>query len=277
MARAIALIYIGRGRPIWARGRANQRAVERERDIDAVIGLALSPTHTKRGPGVLYALLTDHTNLLSKRRHSFGVHIPEAFVRPSWNTRERRVLDAQDHVFAMSRYVERSVAHDYGVSPNKIVVVRAGPSLDVDFKRDGVVKNYRCHNVLFVGLDPIRKGLPTLLRAFEQVARAFPDAHLDVVGVHGPPTAHVRYHGRIRGEPLKQLFYGAQIFAMPSIREPFGIVFLEAMWSGAVCIGANHSAMPEIIDDGVTGYVVEPQDERELSRRIIELFANPDR
>ena len=261
----------------WARGRANQAAVKREHDVDAVIGLAMVPTHTNRRADLTYAILTDHTNLLSKRSPNFGVHIPEASVRPSWNTHERRVLNAQDRVFAMSHYVEGSIAQDYDVAPDKIVVVGAGPNLNVDFKRDGVAKDHRARNILFVGLDPIRKGLPTLLAAFERVARTFPDARLDVVGVHGPDGDNVHYRGPLRGEPLKQLFYAAQIFAMPSIREPFGIVFLEAMWSGAVCIGANHSAMPEIIDDGVTGFVVEPQNTAALADRITQLFENPDR
>ena len=85
------------------------------------------------------------------------------------------------------------------------------------------------------------------------------------------------YHAQLRGDALKPFFYEAQIFAMPSIREPFGIVFLEAMWAGAVCVGANLAAMPEIIDDGVTGFIIEPQDEAALADRIIALFSDPDR
>jgi glycosyltransferase involved in cell wall biosynthesis len=80
----------------------------------------------------------------------------------------------------------------------------------------------------------------------------------------------------LKGEPLKELFYDSQIFAMPSLREPFGIVFLEAMWSKAVCIGTSIEAIPEIIKDGETGYIVDPNDDGALAERISALFSHPE-
>lgn len=261
----------------WARGRANQRAVDQWDDVDAVLSLSPMPNHTRRRKGATYAMFIDHVNLLSKQTPDFGFQAPERGVTSAWNVYERHSLNSQDHVFVPSDYVRRSLVQDYGVDPARAHVVGAGPNLDVDCIRDGVHKDYGGRNVLFVGLDPARKGLPVLLKAFDRVVDAFPDARLDIVGVAGPDTASVHYHGVLVGEPLKNLFYRSQVFAMPSLREPFGIVFLEAMWAKTVCIGTNLFAMPEIIEDGVTGYVVEPQADEVLAERMITLFQDPHR
>jgi glycosyltransferase involved in cell wall biosynthesis len=63
---------------------------------------------------------------------------------------------------------------------------------------------------------------------------------------------------------------------MPSVYEPFGVVFLEAMAYRLPCIGSDRCAMPEIIDDGVTGHVVGAFDTEGLARRLLEL-SEPDR
>ncbi len=261
----------------WARGRANQQAVNRKENIDAVIALKQMPNHTRRRPGTLYAILTDHVNLLSKRGDDFGMPFPEQRVSASWNRYERQALQSQDRVFTLSKYVQRSLTEDYGVSQEKVALVGAGPNVDVDCERDGVVKDFAGHNVLFVGLDGVRKGLPQLLRAFARVASVVPDARLNVVGVEGRDTETVRYHGRVYGEALKALYYESQIFVLPTLREPFGIVFLEAMWSKAVCIGTRIGAIPEIIEEGVTGFLVAPNDPDELADRMIYLLSNQQR
>jgi glycosyltransferase involved in cell wall biosynthesis len=94
--------------------------------------------------------------------------------------------------------------------------------------------------------------------------------------VTGEDEPGVRHHGRVFGEPLRNLFYDAQVFALPSVREPFGVVFLEAMWSKAVCIGTSIEAIPEIIKNGETGFLFEPNDHRRLAQLLISLFDSPE-
>ena len=62
---------------------------------------------------------------------------------------------------------------------------------------------------------------------------------------------------------------------MPSLYEPFGIVFGEAMAHRCPCIGTNICAMPEIIDHGRTGFVVPPRDSVTLARHIVALLKEP--
>jgi glycosyltransferase involved in cell wall biosynthesis len=67
----------------------------------------------------------------------------------------------------------------------------------------------------------------------------------------------------------------ATVFTMPSLYEPYGIVFAEAMAHRLPCVGTTICAMPEIIRDGDTGYVVPPADDRALADRLIGLLRDP--
>ena len=66
------------------------------------------------------------------------------------------------------------------------------------------------------------------------------------------------------------------MFAMPSRGEGFGLVYLEAMTYGLPCIGATQDAAGEIIDDGVTGFLVDQADTADIADRIVMLLENED-
>jgi len=68
------------------------------------------------------------------------------------------------------------------------------------------------------------------------------------------------------------LYEHASVFAMPSIQENFGHVFLEAMAYKTPCIGTTVDAMPEIIEEGKTGFLVPPNDYKQLADRLILLL-----
>ena len=79
--------------------------------------------------------------------------------------------------------------------------------------------------------------------------------------------------GRIEDRRIiKTLYEEASIFVMPSLCEPFGLVFLEAMGYRLPCIGSTIDAMPEIIQEGKTGFLVPPGDADSLSERICSLL-----
>jgi glycosyltransferase involved in cell wall biosynthesis len=260
----------------YSLSKASAALVERNNDIDVVIMIGanfLNFWKTKKR-GVVYTLFTDHTNLLSKRLPDYGFAIPEKQVRPYWNRIERKVLSQQDHIFVMGSHVKESLVQDYGACPEQVTVIGGGPNLDVDIERDGVLKDYGQRRILFVGLDPERKGLKVLTKAFAEVRRVFPDSTLHVAGVDGLSANGISYYGNVRGERLKDLFYSSQVFALPAFREPFGVVFLEAMLSKAVCIGTKIEAVPEIIVNGQTGFLIKPNDHATLAENIIALFSD---
>jgi|GEM_PF-1023212 len=262
----------------FAFSKFNDSLLRKDREIDVVILFQSYAQNfwKKKRPDVLYAIFTDHTNLLSKKLPDYGYIAPEKSVHPRWNRIEQKILSQQDHIFVLGAHVQQSMVEDYSIDPQKITVVGAGASLDIDIERDGIEKNYRGRQVLFVGFDPERKGLKVVERAFRSVLNDFPDAILNVVGVSGTSSKNMVYHGKLPPETLKSLHYESQIFVLPALREPFGYSFLEAMLAKNVCIGTNIEAIPEVIKQGETGYVIEPNDDKMLAERISGLLASPD-
>ena len=140
-----------------------------------------------------------------------------------------------------------------------------------------------CLRVLTVGrLVAIEgyKGVDTLIKAVAYARSRSCPMTLDVVGTgddvprlqrlcsHLRVEDAVTFHGAVGGEHLNILYRDCDVFAMPSKGEGFGIVFLEAMRWGKPCIGGNHGGIPEVIDEGVTGYLVEHGDHVALADRL---------
>jgi phosphatidylinositol alpha-1,6-mannosyltransferase len=128
------------------------------------------------------------------------------------------------------------------------------------------------------------KGHDELLEAWPAVVARVPDAQLVFVGsgddadrlsakaaTLGVGSA-VTLTGFVSTERLRALYTRAAMFAMPSRGEGFGLVYLEAMSYGLPCIGSIHDAAGEIIDDGMTGVLVDQTDTRELSDSIVQLL-----
>jgi len=226
-------------------------------------------------PKVPYVLNLVHTHALSQARASLsGVSLPPR-TAASWLTLERSTYHRAHRIVAMSNFVRASLIHDYGVSESKICVVGSGPILHtypdiVQHQDDG-------RTVLFVGLRFENKGGPTLLRAMERVRKSVPDARLLVAGVSRPSTDSVRYLGRVPKDEIGNYYTKATVFALPTLSESsYPLVFLEAMAYGLPCIGSDIEAIPEIIADGETGFIVPPANDEALAERLIQLLKDPE-
>jgi glycosyltransferase involved in cell wall biosynthesis len=189
---------------------------------------------------------------------------------------ERRLYDRTQLIFTMSDWLRRSFVEDFGQSPDKVVTVGAGANLES--VPEAPERTFASPRILFGGMRWERKGGPQLLEAFRRVRRERADAELWIVGPEEAPAteAGVRFYGRVprsaEGQRRLAAFYrDATVFAMPSVYEPFGVSFLEAMAYRLPCVGSNRCAMPEIIEDGVTGHVVDAFDTGTLAEHLLEL------
>ena len=130
------------------------------------------------------------------------------------------------------------------------------------------------------------KGVDTVIRALPEVRRHVPDAVYEVVGdgddrprleelarQEGVADA-VRFHGRLDADALAAAYSRCSLFAMPSEKEGFGIVFLEAAFFVKPSIGGRHGGTPEVIEDGETGFLVESGDTASLTDRIVRLLSD---
>lgn len=144
-------------------------------------------------------------------------------------------------------------------------------------------------SVLIVGrMEPLEryKGHDELLEAWPRVLARLPDAQLVVAGsgsdvgrLRGKAEAlgvarRVLWAGFVDDATLSALYRAVAVFAMPSRREGFGLVYLEAMRAGLPCIGATEDAAGEIIRDGQTGFVIPQRDLDALAARITSLLAD---
>ncbi|MBY6539465.1 glycosyltransferase family 4 protein [Rhodococcus sp. BP-349] len=169
-------------------------------------------------------------------------------------------------------WAAESVISDYGVPPERVVVVGAGTHETV---RD-VVRNWNSPRFLFVGLDWNRKNGARVLEAFAQIRLLVPDATLDLVGGHPPVDRDgVTCHGRLyRDDPahrsvLTRLYDAATCFVMPSVHEPGGVVFVEAAAVGVGSIAGNRGGSADFVGDA--GRVVDPFDERQIFDAMREM------
>jgi len=131
------------------------------------------------------------------------------------------------------------------------------------------------------------KGHDALLEIWPQVVARHPDAVLAIAGDgddRGRLEARVRaigiepsvnFIGRIGDNALAGLYARCRFFVMPSRDEGFGLVFLEAMRAAKPCIGGAGAAS-EIIQHGVTGFIVDPAKSAELLDAMLRLYAEPE-
>ncbi len=190
---------------------------------------------------------------------------------------ERRLYQGLDLIFPMSEWLRNSFIKDFNCPPDKVFAVGAGVNLK--YIPEIISKDYSKHNILFIGIDFERKGGRVLLDAFKIVKREIQDACLTIIGPNLTDVPDgVISHGRIMKntfegeERLHTAYLNATIFVMPSIYEPFGIVFAEAMAHKLPCIGTKLCAMPEIIDHEKTGLILPYDDVKTIAYKIIELL-----
>ena len=106
-----------------------------------------------------------------------------------------------------------------------------------------------------------------------------PDARLTIAGPAEPAPAGlppgVSWLGAVDRATLDELYRAASLFVLPSIFDPCPNVFREAMGYGVPCIGTYCCAIPEILDDGVTGRVVPIAQREPLAVALYELLSAP--
>ena len=137
--------------------------------------------------------------------------------------------------------------------------------------------------ILFVGRLVEDKGVKYLLRAFSKVVEEIPDTKLVIVG-KGPQEKELKklqeslgltqvfFLGAVEAKFMPNIYAGSDVLVLPSIREPFGNVVIEAMAAGRPVIGSYVGGMKDTIVHGVTGYHVQPGNSKQLSRYLISLL-----
>ena len=260
------------------RTEAAERQLERrDGEYDLVLQLqTLFAPGTRPRP---YAIYTDNTYTQTRRFYRawapLGTHTEQR-----WRELEKATFRQARVVFGMSRWVCHAIVDDYGCDPSVVIPVGAGAN---SFASPDERKSYARRIALFVGNKYELKGVPTLLDAWEIVRERLPEALLWIAGVDPPRGVRerlpsIQWFGYISDRTqLDELYADASVFVLPTQFEAYGHVVVEAMGSGLPCVTTNVGALPELVDDGVTGLLVSPRDPAALAEALIALLSDPAR
>ncbi|MFC5477625.1 glycosyltransferase family 4 protein [Massilia suwonensis] len=198
----------------------------------------------------------------------------------------RHLLARSDAVVACSQELGKRIERALAV-PVRHQVIYNG--VDTGKFSDGVaVPQTKQRILLHVGKFDRNKGQDVLIDAFSRIAPAHPDLLLHLVGGDGAQLASLRAQAaglqlaeRVRffvDIPFTEIpahFKAASVFAFPSRQEAFGLVLLEAGSCALPVVASRVGGIPELIQDGATGLLVEPDDAQALARALQTLLDDP--
>lgn len=200
-----------------------------------------------------------------------GLYVPDHWVRM-----ERDILLQATAIASVSQYAARQTAAFLQIDRPITVLHNGIPIRDLQ----AVEKNDL--QAIFTGSLWERKGVFQLMKAWNRVHAELPLARLLVLGKGSlePVKAHlasesldsVRFLGHVDQEELHRHLSESAVAVFPSYAETFGLAPLEAMQAGVATIFTSRTSGPELIDDGIDGLLVDPDDIDGLAARIIRLL-----
>lgn len=289
-------------RPVQAAGR-RVRLPGAESVGDVHIGpvmRGLRKTLDELGPTVVYASAFPywHMHQLAawgeRRRVPVVLHgaiHPEetwAFARASIRRSCLRAAGYAANTAYEARYVE-----GLGVPHERITVVGAGVDLDTlaaagarQSEPPGVDSRRPC--ILYLGHLTARKGLDTVVAALPTIWSRHPAVGVIVAGkttgdalelqraaVQVSQGYDLQWLPDVTEDEKAALLASASVVLYPSRAESFGIVFLEAWSFGVPVVGCRAGAVPDVVEEGVSGLLISPGDSLALANSVSRLIENP--
>jgi glycogen(starch) synthase len=217
---------------------------------------------------------------------------------------EKALIERAAYLVPNSRATLDIIQRVYGVLPieGRYMIVPHGivPAPDEDVRPFDHQRASGLFTVLYVGRLEKRKGVLDLFQAIPQVLKQFPGARFVIAGrdnslpdgfrhrtgmdypayfahKYSEFAPSVEFMGRVSEETLQALYKSCDLFVAPSLYESFGLIYLEAMNYAKPVIGCQTGGVPEVVDDGVTGLLVEPAAPNDLAEAIVSLLRSPVR
>lgn len=294
LARArVALVELltGRGRPLSSEQILRSLAVRRllSTQVEEQAGLlgtrqvlhfgTFDLFGAARARDVRHFLYCDHTWALSRRHHIHADRYTARALR-AFDEAERESLTGVAHVFTFGTYVRDNLITHYGMPPNQVTAVGSGMGAIEPYAG---AKDFGRPRLLFVAKHLFQaKGGTLLLEAFELARRAREDLQLAIVGDERsrrfvPPTRGVTFHAHLPWAELQQLYRASTLLVQPMLNDPWGQVYLEAMLSRTPVMGLARNGLPELVDGGRHGFLVDRAEPEALAQAIVCALSDPAR
>jgi len=249
--------------------------------------IALSDTLTFETPIVV----TSHGTSLGETR-SHTTEIPSDYLLRYFFHPTNVVFDsvagrAADHVIAISQGTRDQLVDAYRFDPAKITLVPHGVDTSRFYPRSEghpAVSPDRL-SLLFVGRLASRKGVSRAIRCMARLPDDGPfelliagtgrhEDRLKALAADLGVRDRIEFLGFVPDEDLPALYTAADVFLFPSRYEGFGLVFLEAMACGTPVVGTPVGGIPDVVEDGETGFVVD--DVAAMANRVEVLGDDPE-
>lgn len=195
-----------------------------------------------------------------------------------------------DRILAVSRLTMERAAASNRVSLRKVRVLHNCLNLVFDRPQLPVTTDAGLSLLTVSRLSATEgyKGHDRVIRCLPALLQEFPSLGYDVVGDGDRRSAlellaaelgvahAVRFHGKVSEEALHEYYERASVFVMPSQAEGFGYVFVEAMAHRKPVVAGDRDAAVEVVRDGETGFLVDPEDEQALTDRLARLLRDAE-
>ncbi|MBO3458289.1 glycosyltransferase family 4 protein [Aetokthonos hydrillicola Thurmond2011] len=220
----------------------------------------------------------------------YGYDSGDTFLIRKWinGIKHKIRLSLADTIITNSEYSKREIV-SLGIDTSIVHLLPPG----IDRKKLRIVTptdGQKTDCILCVANYLVGKGLIYLIEAFSLVNRKKFTLHL--VGNPSKSSSYYKqmnkyvqksnlikdvfFHNGADKENIYKLYSSADIFVLPTLKETFGIVLIEAMHYGLPIITTNVGAIPELITDGENGFLVPPANSQKLAEAISKLIENPE-
>lgn len=216
------------------------------------------------------------------------------FFSPALLVAERLYIERCENLIFVSQYIRKLFESSFG-RPKRFMVIHNG--IDTTLFRPRDQKECSDHFPMLDGLENIilftgrmiaLKGLDVLIDSFAEIVQDL-DAHLVLAGAgnfepwkrrlsrKNIPNSKYTFLGKVPYHEMPFLYPLASVFVLPSYSESFPLTILEAMSAGIPVIATNVGGLPEMIENGVNGFLINPGDSSALSQKISEVLCCRDR
>lgn len=225
-------------------------------------------------------------------------------------------LEKADLILSCSDYITNKIKARFPQYARICRTVNNGVDANyfVPAAESGLRRHLNVPQMLFVGRISPEKGIHDLIDAFIKVTEQYPRAILTIAGPHiivakellfdlqpepevqaleyfysinyleyikskipAHLTSQVIFTGSLPQQELLPYYQNADVVINPSLSEAFGMSLVEAMATQTPTIATTIGGMTEIVDDGVTGLLVEPGNPQAIANAAVELISSPDR
>lgn len=234
--------------------------------------------------GMASASVSMYASILAEIPFSFTLHGPDDFFDE--NTRQMPIkIATADFVACISEYCRtRAEKLCTRQDSEKLHIVRCGIN-PAAYSR--LTKKPPLRRILFVGrLVPV-KGVAVLLQAFRRLVDLCPDASLTIVGQGGERTkleslavdlglkSRIVFTGALTQQEVSAQMSEADVFVLPSFDEGLPVAIMEAMAAGVPVIATAVGGTPELVEDRITGQLVEAGDVEQLTQAMAACLIDP--